>query len=74
MKIYRVVKEHESEGSCGFAWCSQLREAKRLAQEFRDTWGPGARPEIETVILPSCPTRRDILRLLNHYAEHPDNG
>lgn len=74
MKLYRVHKYHEMDGSFGFVWCSQRREAARIALEFKDSFGPQAEPEIEVFEIPSQPTRKDILRLLNRVADHADNG
>lgn len=79
MKIYRNHYISELVGSEGSSFHASKREAKRAAAErgfdkrsMRENAGVDDR--CDTSVINVKPTRAEIVRLLNDYAAHPDNG
>lgn len=67
MKLYRVHHaDYGGLGSAGFSWHTSKRGAEKAEREG------GADSSIELVEI--NPTKAGILKLLNRYADHPDNG
>lgn len=60
MRFYRVHSYDEKNGSFGFLWYTNRREAEK----------PGEPIEAVNIV----PTKAGILRALQVYASHPDNG
>lgn len=71
MRLYRVHLDSEQEGSQGFAWASSRREANRKAVDFERSLRDGT-TTIEEVTITT--DKAGVLRALNRYASHPDNG
>jgi hypothetical protein len=71
VRFYRVslrCDEHE-----GYAWYTNLHDVgRKVAQFWRGR--KDAEPETNVEVFNIRPTKREILRLLNRVADHPDNG
>lgn len=72
MICYRVKFTVESGVSAGFAWFETLREAQNVVGAFQVDNPTETAPEIDRVEI--YISRQGVLRALNHYATHPDNG
>lgn len=72
MKLYRVGHSVDCGNSGGFSWHSSSRSAKRDARTWDDDH-PDEPPSTISVVEVE-PTKRGIIRALNLYASHPDNG
>ena len=73
MRVYRVHLYSGVEGSQGYRWFSSKADADAACRVFLNNWSdkePVAIPEPVTFL----PSKKDILRLLNEYAAHEDNG
>lgn len=69
MKLYKLsfTEKNDNEHK-GFAFYSSQREAKKEARKVASHKDC----EIEAIVV--TPTKAGILRALNRYAGHPDNG
>lgn len=73
MILYRVSTFTENGNSAGFSWHTKLREAQDAKAEAKANHIDEERePEIERIEVKL--TRDGVLRALNRYASHPDNG
>ena len=70
MKIYRVEFVDTANGSQGFGYYDSKIEAEKNIQEFEEA-NDG---ETTLVIIEMKNTKDAILRVLNEYGSHPDNG
>jgi hypothetical protein len=71
MKIYRVSLSEQVEGHRGYEYFSSKRQADEKARAF-DYETDGNEAIVETIELKL--TKKDVLRVLNQYGSHPDNG
>ena len=75
MKIYRNHYSTEGGNSAGFSFHPSKRDAIAAARRHLREFGEQAEPLHETARRLEVPTRKAALvRWLNLYAEHPDNG
>jgi hypothetical protein len=74
MKFYRVAYHNEQDPaeSAGFAWFTNRRDALAAAKS-QQADGPDAK-SAEPEMIEVAPTKTGILKALNDYASHPDNG
>jgi hypothetical protein len=74
MKIYQLHRTHSAGESAGYEYFASRREAEKAASDWRrsDDSLLGHASTIEQIEVE--PTRRGILRALNRYANHADNG
>ena len=82
VKFYRVGYSREGGNSGGYAWFTSRAEAVKAAKADQaqepDEYDYGTHGKIPiTQMIDEIevkPTKTGILRLLNDYASHPDNG
>lgn len=75
MKFYQLHLTHEAGTSVGFRWFTSKREAEsHLANWRRNSPGDVQDQTGEITPVNIEPTRAGILKALNRYANHPDNG
>lgn len=67
MKFYRVHFRREDDESEGYTFYTSKRAAEQGARE-------GVEGQSEITVLNIEPTKHGILRALNKYGGHPDNG
>lgn len=70
MRFYRLQRQVEGGNCGGFEWFTRRADAEREGRAWE-------REEDEETFIDAVditPTKRGILRALNHYADHPDNG
>lgn len=72
MKIYRISYHDPMGESKGFSHHASKREAEREKLTAEGASHPPQECEIE--IIHVMPTRKGIIRALNVYGGHPDNG
>ena len=72
MKFYRVAIFTEHGISAGFSWHTARRDAEHAVVVHQADDEDERKPEIEEIELQ--PTKAGLLRALNRYASHPDNG
>lgn len=73
MKLARLHKQTVLEGSDGYAFYGSQREAEKARTAHkRDNKLKDPCSEIDTIEVE--PTREGIIKALNRYAGHPDNG
>lgn len=74
MKIYRVSLWSDSgDGSTGYSYHSSKREAEKAARENRSAKSNDS-PDPDVEVIDVSPTRAGIIKVLNRYGGHPDNG
>lgn len=75
MRIYRNHYSTEGGNSAGFSFHPSKRDAVRAAREHLREMAEQAEPLHETARLLEVSTSKPaLIRWLNLYAEHPDNG
>ena len=90
MKLYRVAKHDDINGSTGYCWHSNLRDAKKaLKTIIREStadhdkrWDHGAEPNVNPMTFDLAgieevdikATKLGILKFLDKYAGYPNNG
>jgi len=76
--IYRVDYYCPCEGSCGFDYVGSLKEAKRRKRNWDKEGDCGYTPcddhDAEIFSKPTPKSKADMIRLLDHWASHNDNG
>lgn len=73
MKIYRLTLQTAADSSMGFVFTSNRARAHEAATDFHRREA-GNDPETKVEPL-NCPTdKAGLIRFLNRYASHPDNG
>ena len=79
MAIYRVSYEHEIYGSQGHSHHTNKLAARKAAREYLEITDDGynvrvalRRFSIES--MPTPKTKADVVRLLDIWGSHPDNG
>jgi hypothetical protein len=70
MKIYRLELHDAIEGHQGYEFYGEKKEAEERATEYQETYGEEAETDIRVIEMKE--TKKDILRILNLYASHPD--
>lgn len=76
MSIYKIAFNGDPDGQKGFDYVSSLREAQKRKREWDGNSEPGEHLQRNAEIekLDIDPTKTGILRALNIYGGHPDNG
>jgi hypothetical protein len=81
MKLYRLSKWESSDGHRGFSYFASRRAAVSARRQWLNDYiyeSKKQRAEMyagsDIDVIEVTPTREGILRFLNHYAAHPDNG
>ena len=78
MKFYRVRFSCGGGNSGGFSWHTTMRKAEAAANEAvkndpeEYALKRSGRPAIDLIEI--APTKEGILKALNSFADHPDNG
>jgi len=72
MIFYRVDLRDHAHVSHGYAFATSLKKAEQIARQFRRDHGQDYVAEIGSFDI--APTRDGILRALNLYASHAENG
>jgi hypothetical protein len=70
MKFYQLILSHNAGESAGFEYFTTLNDAERTARK----WAKSEDGSSEIKVIEIEPSKSGILRALNHYASHPDNG
>ena len=75
MAIYRVSYEHAIYGSQGFSYHTNKRDAKKAAREHLEINDDGYDVPVASIeSMPTPKTKADVVRLLDQWGSHPDNG
>lgn len=74
MKIYRVHSHTENGISAGYSFHSSLKDAKHAAREAWETRDSDSETPPEIEVLEVEISKAGILRALNMYASHAENG
>lgn len=74
MRFYRVHKYEIIDGSSGSDWFTTKSEATKAANQWHRENGDETGGRVDVDIVEIEPTKAGILRALNLYASHPDNG
>ena len=72
MKLYRNHKGRDGEESDGYVWFATKKEAFQNAKEIPESYDWQFGTVAECIEFDG--TKRDLVRMLNSYADHPDNG
>lgn len=72
MIIYRNSYFDEEGSHAGYTWHSSKRKADEEARSWEDS-GRELRDTAEPIVVASL-TKRELIRMLNCYADHPNNG
>lgn len=73
MRVYKLHITDPVEGSCGFLWRRNLKDAREARRHLIRNEGHSLR-DIDIAAIEFTPDKEGILWLLNNHASHPDNG
>lgn len=74
MKLYSLHRTHSAGESAGHEFFASKRDADKAAAEWRRQGSELEEHAAEVQPITVEPTRQGILRALNRYASHTDNG
>jgi len=74
MKFYQLHRTHSAGESGGYEYFGSRRDAEKAARSWRRSDDSLLEHGTEIKLIEVLPTRAGILRALNRYASHEDNG